>query len=103
MLEHHQIIIVGAGPGGIAVAASLKDAGLDDVIILEKGTIGQAWLDYPAETHLLSESAASHDNNEIANVDTKDVFPNMPHPSHVIYQKYLAYVAKQKKIEVHEN
>lgn len=103
MLQHHQVIIVGAGPGGISVAAALRAAGLEDLVILEKGSIGQAWLDYPTETHLLSESAADHDDNMIAGVSTSEVFPHMPHPSHVIYQKYLEHVIQQKKIKVLQN
>src|SRR5258708_5908861 len=100
MPEHHQVIIVGAGPGGLAVGAALRDAGVDDVIFLEKGEVGESWLDYPTDTHLLSETAPNKDDNMIAGVDTSAVFPHMPHPSHILYQKYLAYVAEQKKLNV---
>ena len=102
MSEHHDVIIVGAGPGGIAVAAALQAHGVKDVLLLEKGVVGQAWLDYPANTHLLSESAPDKDDNKIADVDTADVFPHIPHPSHILYQKYLEHVIHQKKIPVCE-
>lgn len=102
MSNHYQTIIVGAGPGGLTVAAALKDAGLDEFIVLEKGKIGQAWLDYPAETHLLSASDPGHDDNEIADVSTSEVFANIPHPSHVMFQKYLQHVAETKEVEVSE-
>jgi len=100
MTENHSIIIVGAGPGGIAVAAALHDRKISDVAIIESGEIGEAWSDYPSETHLLSESLPEKDDNKIDDVDTSDIFPNIPHPSHVLYQKYLAYVVAQKQITV---
>ena len=97
---HYSVIIVGAGPGGLAVAASLKDSGIDDLIVLDKGEIGQAWLDYPAETHLLSESSDQVDDNMIAEVPFGDIFPHIPHPSHVLYQKYLQKIVTAKGIKV---
>jgi putative flavoprotein involved in K+ transport len=99
----HQVIIVGAGPGGLSVAADLKKAGITDVLMLEKGDVGQSWLDYPTDTHLLSESKPGDDDNMIAGVDTSAVFPNIPHPNHVLYQKYLAYVAKTIQVQVQGN
>ncbi len=84
------------------MAAALKDHGIDDVILLERGVVGQAWLEYPAETHLLSETAVSHDDNMIAGISLASVFPNIPHPSHVLYQKYLAAIAEAKQLKIKE-
>lgn len=98
----YSVIIVGAGPGGLSVAGSLLDAGLpkDELLVVDKGSVGQAWLDYPADTRLLSESSPTKDDNEIAGVKTSEVFPNIPHPSHIMYQKYLAHVAAARQIPV---
>jgi putative flavoprotein involved in K+ transport len=100
--KYKPIIIVGAGPGGLAVGAALRDAGIpaSDLLILDKGEVGQAWLDYPAETHLLSESAEDFDHNMIANIPLKEVFPHIPHPSHVMYQRYLQEVVAQKELPI---
>ncbi len=98
----HSVIIVGAGPGGLSIAASLSDMGVQDVHILDRGRIGQSWLDYPPETRLLSESGAQKDDNMIAGINVWDVQPNIPHPTHVMYQKYLAEVAKRKNLQIHE-
>jgi len=39
-----KIAIIGAGPGGICMGIRLKDAGLDDFVILEKGNgVGGTW------------------------------------------------------------
>src|SRR4051812_10469646 len=45
-----RVVIIGAGFGGIAAAAALLDAGVDDVVLLEKaGRVGGGWRDnaYP--------------------------------------------------------
>jgi cation diffusion facilitator CzcD-associated flavoprotein CzcO len=42
--DHHRVVIVGAGFGGIALAVRLRQAGLDDVVILEKeDDLGGTW------------------------------------------------------------
>jgi cation diffusion facilitator CzcD-associated flavoprotein CzcO len=42
--DHHRVAIVGAGFGGIALAVRLRQAGLDDVVILEKeDDLGGTW------------------------------------------------------------
>lgn len=101
----YTVIIVGAGPGGLSVAGALLDKGLkpEEILVVDRGEVGQAWLDYPADTHLLSESAPNKDDNKIAGVNTSEVFPNIPHPSHIMYQKYLDHVVKVRKIPVRKD
>lgn len=103
--EALSVVIVGAGPGGLAVAGALLEVGLSrqDLLVLDKGEVGQAWLDYPSDTRLLSESKQSKDDNQIAGVSTSEVFPNIPHPNHIMYQKYLDYVAQKLDIPVRRN
>jgi putative flavoprotein involved in K+ transport len=101
MPHNTTVCIVGAGPGGLSTAAALIAQGVKDVVVLERGEIGQAWLDYPHETHLLSESTPERDDNMIAGVDTDEVFPHIPHPSHLAYQKYLHHVADSLGVRVH--
>ncbi|CAN5284818.1 NAD(P)-binding domain-containing protein [soil metagenome] len=101
-MKTHTVIIIGAGPGGLAVAADLADRGIE-CVVFEKGDIGQSWLIYPSDTHLLSESTerkGHHDENMIAGVPTSAVFPHIPHPNHIMYQKYLEHVAQVKKLHV---
>jgi putative flavoprotein involved in K+ transport len=99
----HEVIVVGAGPGGLAAAAAVKAKGISDCVVIDRGEVGQSWLDYPTDTHLLSETAQDHDDNMIADVKTTDVLPNIPHPSHIMYQKYLQTVAQERNIEVIRN
>jgi cation diffusion facilitator CzcD-associated flavoprotein CzcO len=39
-----RVVIIGAGPGGLCMASRLRDAGFDDITILEKGNgVGGTW------------------------------------------------------------
>ncbi len=68
MTPHVGIAIVGAGFGGLGLAARLKRAGVDDFAVLERaGDVGGVWRDntYPGcacdvESHLYSFSFAPH-------------------------------------------
>lgn len=44
MTEHHEVVVVGAGISGIAAAIRLREAGVTDVVVLEKAeTYGGTW------------------------------------------------------------
>ena len=44
MSQHHEVVVIGAGISGIAAAIKLREAGIDDVVILEKAeTYGGTW------------------------------------------------------------
>ena len=49
----HQVVIIGAGFGGIGMAIALKRAGLDDFVVLDRADeLGGTWRDnsYPGLT-----------------------------------------------------
>ena len=68
--QHHEIVIIGAGFAGIALAVKLREAGIDDFIILERAAdLGGVWRDntYPGcacdvPSHLYSYSFAPNPN-----------------------------------------
>lgn len=44
MSAHHEVVIIGAGISGICAAIKLREAGVTDVVVLEKGeTFGGTW------------------------------------------------------------
>ncbi|MBK0041287.1 MULTISPECIES: NAD(P)/FAD-dependent oxidoreductase [unclassified Leuconostoc] len=55
-----KIIIIGAGAAGIGLGVTLKQFGVDDVLILEKGNIGQSFKDWSPETHFITPSFTSN-------------------------------------------
>src|SRR3954447_2635008 len=64
--EEHDIVIVGSGFSGLGMAIRLKEAGIDDFVVLERaGEVGGTWRDntYPGcacdvPSHLYSFSFA---------------------------------------------
>ncbi len=44
MTERHRLAVIGAGPGGICAAIKLREAGIDDFVVLEQGhRVGGTW------------------------------------------------------------
>lgn len=85
-MQHHKVAIIGAGAAGIGMAITLKDFGITDVIILEKGTVGHSFKHWPKSTRTITPSFTSNgfgmpDMNAIS-MDTsqhlhlmKNIFP----------------------------
>jgi cation diffusion facilitator CzcD-associated flavoprotein CzcO len=42
-MSEHQVVVVGAGPAGVAAAVALKDAGLRPLLADEAGEVASAW------------------------------------------------------------
>ena len=65
-MEHHRVAIIGTGFGGIGAAIKLQEDGIDDIVLLERGSdVGGTWRDnrYPGcacdvPSHLYSFSFA---------------------------------------------
>jgi cation diffusion facilitator CzcD-associated flavoprotein CzcO len=95
--EHHPLVIVGAGFAGIGLVAKLREAGFDDLLVLERaGDLGGTWRDntYPGcacdtASHLYSYSFAP-------NPDWSRAFAGQPE-----ILEYLRRVAAEHDVERH--
>ncbi len=52
MLPSPDAIIIGAGPAGLACAATMRSAGLDALILEREATVGSAWRRHYDRLHL---------------------------------------------------
>ncbi len=53
---HTGVLIVGAGPAGLGVAAALKRAGVVDMLVIDAREIGAAFRNWPRQMSLLTPS-----------------------------------------------
>ncbi|MEM9231934.1 MAG: NAD(P)-binding domain-containing protein [Pseudomonadota bacterium] len=96
--EHLRVAIIGAGPAGLGVARVLRDLAITDVWVLERGSIGQSFLNWPAETRLLTPSFPGNvfgvtDLNSISYDSSPGWSLRSEHPDGRTYAKYLEYAA----------
>ncbi|MEM9342834.1 MAG: NAD(P)-binding domain-containing protein [Pseudomonadota bacterium] len=96
--DHLRVAIVGAGPAGLGVARVLRDLAIPDVWVLERGQIGQSFLDWPAETRLLTPSFPSNvfgvtDLNAISFDSSPGWSLRSEHPDGSAYAEYLEQAA----------
>src|SRR4051794_13527563 len=42
-MPRHEVVVVGAGPAGLAAAASLRRAGIEPLVIDRADSVGSAW------------------------------------------------------------
>ena len=92
--DHMRVAIVGAGPAGLGVARVLRDLAIPDVWVLERGQIGQSFLNWPSGTRLLTPSFAGNvfgmtDLNAISYDSSPGWSLRCEHPDGEAYAQYL--------------
>lgn len=107
-IEKHifDVIVVGGGAAGVGVSVALKDAGIENFIILERHhLLGASFLLWPRETRFISPSFATNaigmlDLNAIALGTSPAVMLEQEHPTGEDYAAYLNAVAQHYELPV---
>ncbi|RIL77634.1 pyridine nucleotide-disulfide oxidoreductase, partial [Staphylococcus equorum] len=108
MTQHHRVIIIGAGAAGIGMAVTLKQIQMEDVLVIEKDTIGHSFNHWPKSTRTITPSFTSNgfgmpDMNALSK-DTSPAFTfNEEHVSGETYAEYLEIVADHFQIDIATN
>ncbi|MEM7775310.1 MAG: NAD(P)-binding domain-containing protein [Pseudomonadota bacterium] len=105
-MKIHPVVIVGAGPAGIGVAALLSQCAIP-ALILERGRIGESLLRWPKETRFISPSFTG---NFFGAVDLNALTPGSSpafglqteHPSGRQYTSYLNDLATVYDLKLSE-
>ena len=103
-MKKYPVIIIGAGPAGIGVAALLAQANIP-AIILERGRIGESFHLWSHETRFISPSFTG---NFFGAVDLNAITPDSSpafsfrkeHVSGKEYAAYLKNIAEFYKLEI---
>jgi len=100
-MQLYRIAIIGAGAAGVGMSIALQQLGLDneDMVVLDKGKIGQSFLNWPKSTRTITPSFTTNgfgmpDINAVS-TETSPAFTfNEEHISGETYADYLKTVAE---------
>ncbi|MGB0717269.1 MAG: NAD(P)/FAD-dependent oxidoreductase [Phycisphaerae bacterium] len=101
------VIVVGGGAAGVGVSVTLRHAGIENFIVLERHTVGASFASWPAETRFITPSFPTNsvgmlDLNSIA-IGVSPAFSiGVEHPTGEEYATLLQGIAKYFKLPVRE-
>ena len=103
----YDAVVVGAGAAGVGVGVALKDAGLDNFIVLESHRVGSSFAAWPDETRFITPSFATNsvgmlDLNSIAIGISPAFSIEAEHPTGNQFAAHLRQVAKFWELPIRE-
>ncbi|MEN0062343.1 MAG: NAD(P)/FAD-dependent oxidoreductase [Myxococcota bacterium] len=103
----HDVVVVGAGAAGIGVAVALVDAGVEDVVLLERYVVGASFALWPKETRFITPSFPTNstgmlDLNSIAVGFSPAFSLRVEHPTGLQYAVHLQRIAKYFELKIRE-
>jgi len=105
--EAYDVIVVGAGAAGIGVAIALTHVGVENFLIVDRGTVGASFRSWPAETRFLTPSFPSNsigmlDLNSIGLGISPGFNMRIEHPTGQEYADHLQSLADYFELPVRE-
>ncbi len=105
---HYDVVIVGAGPAGIGVAAMLQELGVERMTILERDEIGATFTKWPKEMQFITPSFTTNffghlDLNAVVSGTSPAYLLRREHPTGSEYAEYLRAVCEHFEIQVTEH
>ena len=105
--EIYDVVVVGGGAAGIGVSISLRHAGIENFVVIDRQTVGASFSSWPAETRFITPSFPTNsvgmlDLNSIA-VGVSPAFSlEVEHPTGAEYASHLRGVAKFFELPIQE-
>ncbi|MEM6333834.1 MAG: NAD(P)/FAD-dependent oxidoreductase [Planctomycetota bacterium] len=101
-------VVVGAGAAGVGVAIALRDAGVENFIVLERDRVGASFASWPDETRFITPSFPTNsfgmvDLNSIALGVSPAHSLKVEHPTGKAYAAHLRGVAQYFQLPICEN
>ncbi len=107
MTQLHDVVVVGAGAAGVGVAVTLKHAGIEDMLVLDRETVGASFSAWPEETRFITPSFPTNsigmlDLNSIALGSSPAVTLHAEHPTGAQYAAYLTVIAQYFELPIYQ-
>ncbi len=107
-MKEYKIIIIGAGASGVGFASALESLKFESYLVIEKGEIGDSFLNWPKETRLITPSFTTNgfgfpDINSIAPSTSPAFTFEKEHLSGIEYGEYLRLVAEAYNLKINTN
>ncbi len=104
----HDVLVVGGGAAGVGVAVALKDAGIENFVVVERHTVGASFALWPAETRFITPSFPTNsigmlDLNAIAIGSSPAHVLGVEHPTGEEYEIYLRAVAQFFELPIRQH
>ncbi len=103
----HDVVVVGAGAAGLGVAIALQDAGVDDLVVLDRGRVGSSFAAWTEETRFITPSFPTNsvgmlDLNSVAIGTSPAISIGVEHPTGLEYASYLRRLARVFELPIRE-
>lgn len=103
----YDVVVVGGGAAGVGVAVALKDAGVENFLVLERQWVGASFTAWPRETRFITPSFSTNsigmlDLNSIAVGVSPAYSLEVEHPTGRQYAAHLQGVAAYFELPVRE-
>lgn len=107
-MKNYDVVIVGAGPAGVGISSMLKDFGVENMIVLERGKIGETFDKWPEEMRFITPSFTTNfwaqmDLNSIATGTSPAFTLETEHPTGKEYAKYLRTLSEHFELPILED
>lgn len=106
--EPFDVIVVGAGAAGVGVAIALSQAGVENLVLIDRDTVGASFASWPEETRFITPSFPSNsigmlDLNSIAIGVSPAFNMRVEHPTGKEYAAHLRELADYFELPLLEN
>ena len=97
-VETYDVIVIGAGAAGIGVAIALTHAGVENFLVVDRGSVGRSFSSWPVETRFITPSFPSNsigmlDLNSIAIGVSPAYSMKIEHPTGSEFAQHLQDIA----------
>ena len=96
-VEAYDVIVIGAGAAGIGVAIALTHAGVENFLVVDRGSVGGSFSSWPVETRFITPSFPSNsigmlDLNSIAIGVSPAYSMKIEHPTGSEFAQHLSLI-----------